>query len=212
MSLAGRVLGGMGSALAADPFAFRGIALGAGLDEVRRVRFAEAPAARLLCSHDDAARDLRPSVDFVVVGEEEKAGVRVCGSFVFGKALGPSSSVLPPEWIAARLKVGEIGVRPTFWFVPPVAGAVRGVEGRLYKIAMRGNSEFWDETLAELVRRHGKPTSTEAGKFTGWRGQIDNVTVTWSNGESTIRLVKRYEMPQRMLILYRHNVLAPAGT
>lgn len=208
------ILLGLGCATArAETYDFRGIALGTSLDDVRRVRFPEAASARIICRHDAAASDLRPTNDFVTFGEEARAGVRICGPFTFGKVLGPSSSLLPAEWIAARLKVGDIDVKPTFWFVNR-ASAEQGTAAtgdRLYKIALRTNAQFWDEVLATLIRRYGKPVSSERGSFNGYRGQLDNQTVTWTNAQSTIKLIKRFEVPQRMLILYQHNALTPGA-
>ncbi len=203
---------GMAMDARAEPFDFRGIALGTALDDVRRVRFPEAATARIICSHDAAALELRSTTDFATSGAEAHAGVRVCGPFTFGKVLGPSSTSLPAEWIAARLKIGSADVRPTFWFVAgakPEQGAV--APERLYKIAMRTNASFWDETLAAFTRRYGPPSSNERGKMSGYRGLLDNQTVTWTNAESTIRLVKRFEAPQRMLIVYQHNALTPGS-
>lgn len=49
---------------------------------------------------------------------------------------------------------------------------------RLYEIAMGSNARIWDELPATFFRRHGKPASSERGRLTGYRGQLDNQTVT----------------------------------
>ena len=40
---------------------------------------------------------------------------------------------------------------------------------------------------------------------------LENETATWTNAESTIRLVKRSDTPNRMLIVYQHTALTPGG-
>ena len=204
-------VGGTGSPAAAEPFSFRGITLGASLPEVRRMRFPEAPGARILCSHDPEARGIRPTRDFIAADSADvEAGITVCLAFTFGKALGHSSAQLPPEWWPARLKVGSIEVSPAFWFAPE-AKAEDETRWRLYRIVMRSNNAFWDETRAAFVRRYGQPATVERGSTASWRWSLlDNETATWANAESTIRLFKRFETPNRMTILYEHTALTPA--
>jgi len=193
----------------AEPYAFRGIELGTTLEDVRRIVFPEARAARILCTHDAEASDLRPGPDFVVPQAEAAAGVLVCGAFTFGKILGPDSRILPPEWIGARLRLARIEVKPTFWFLP--AGgqdANDDAEAKLYRIAMLSNSVYWQETLSAFTRRYGPPTSVEPGTFPStYGGSLDNLTVVWRNPESSITLVKRRELAQRLSILYEHTPL-----
>jgi hypothetical protein len=194
---------------AAEPYSFRGVALGTSLADLRRLRYPEAPSARILCSHDAEVRDIRPTEDFVAAGPEAEAGVRVCSAFVFGHVIGPTTSGLQPEWMPARVKIGNIEVSPAFWFVPGPDGRAE-TSGRLYRISMRSNTAFWDETLAAFTRRYGKPTSVEKGSFPVYRvGLVENETVTWANPESTIRLVKRAGRISRMTIVYEHSQLAP---
>ncbi|MEQ1718628.1 MAG: hypothetical protein ABL907_22025 [Hyphomicrobium sp.] len=193
----------------AEPFSFRGLTLGASLTELRRMRYPEAPAARILCSHDAEARDIRPTADFVASQEETQAGVKVCGAFLFTRAL-PASNVLPPEWLPARVKVATVAVAPAFWFVSAEGGDQDG-DARLYRIAMRSNSAFWEETRAAFINRYGKPTTTDKGVTATARATVENETLTWSNAVSTIRLVKRDQFPNRMLITFHHHALTPGA-
>lgn len=197
--------------LAADPFDFRGIPLGTTIEDLRRVRFPEAPGARIICAHDPIALDVRPNPDFGVTDQEAKAGVRVCAAFSFGKVLGNASSVLPAEWFVSPLRIGDMDVRPMFWFVtrPEDAADPEG-KSRLYKISMRSNAALFDDMVAAFTRRYGKPASSERGAFTGGRGnRLDNATVTWSRNGTTIRLVRRHHVAQRMLIEYEQAELNP---
>lgn len=189
----------------AEPFSFRGVALGSTLADLRRLRYPEVPTARILCSHDAEAREVRPTEEFSAAGPEG-----VCSAFVFARVIGPTTSGLPPEWLPARVKVGSIEVSPTFWFVPGEDGRLE-TSGRLYRISMRSNTAFWTEALDAFTRRYGKPHSIEKSTFPAYK-PVENETATWANAESTIRLVKRAGRVSRMTIDYEHNTLTPAGS
>lgn len=189
---------------AAEPYDFRGLTLGASLADVRRLRYPEAPGARIVCLHDAEARNLRPTVDTVGGETETKAGAKSCGVFNFSKAL----PTMQAEWVPVSLKLNSIDARTTFWIVPENPGGNIESDGRLYRIALRSNTSFWTETRAAFVKRYGKPTSVEQGAF-GGRTTLDNETVTWLNQDSMIRLVKRATTASRMMIVYQHNALTP---
>ncbi len=195
----------------AEPFAFRGVTLGTSLADLRRLRYPEAPDARILCSHDAEAAEIRPTSDFSAGADEARAGVSVCGAFTYGKVLGPASKALPPEWMPARVRVGAIDTAPMFWFVSGDSDDIEN-QGRLYRIAMRSNVAYWEDTKAAFIRRYGEPTGTEKGSLPVLRGKsIETETVTWTNPESTIRLVKRWDAPMRMRIVYELHALVPGA-
>ena len=209
---------GATSVACSEPYSFRGITLGTSLEDVRRFRFPEAPEARIVCTHDAEARDLRPTEETSLSEQDLANGIMVCGVFAFRKILGKDSRLLPPEWVTARLDIAHIEVSATFWFLP-TAGASQGPgagvpgnseeQSQLYRIAMRSNATFWPDMLAAFQRRYGKPASVErTAPPAAPGGGLDNLTATWRNEASTIRLVKRSERPQRLSIVYQHTALA----
>ncbi len=193
----------------AEPFSFRGIALGTSLADLRRIRFPEKPEARILCSHDAEAADIRPTSEYVAPDHEAHAGAVVCTAYTFGKVLGAASRILPSEWIAARLDVGAIEATPFFWFVPHDRTADVEETGRLYRIAIRSNSAYWTATRAAFIRRYGPATSI--GSVTirqEGKRDLPGETLTWVNDESTIRLVQRDEVATRMTMTFEENRLS----
>lgn len=193
----------------AEPFSFRGIALGTSLADLRRIQFPEAPGARILCSHDLEAGDIRPTAEYVAPEPEARAGVVVCAAYTFGKVLGPASKLLPSEWIAVRLDIGPIEAAPFFWFVPADKADVEET-GRLYRIAIRSNTAYWVEARAAFIRRYGPATAIESIAFhQEGKRDLPAEILTWRNADSTIRLVQRDEVATRMTIAYEHTALKP---
>ncbi len=193
----------------AEPFSFRGISLGTTLADLRRIQFPEAPGARILCSHDAEAGDIRPTAEYVAPEDEAQAGVVVCGAYTFGKVLGAASKVLPAEWISARLNVGPIEASPFFWFSPHDKGDIEET-GRLYRIAIRSNSAYWSQVRAAFLMRYGSATSIETIAFhQQGKRDIPAEILTWSKDDSTIRILQREEIGTRMTITYEHTGLKP---
>ena len=193
----------------AEPFSFRGIALGTSLSDLRRIQFPEAPGARILCSHDLETIDIRPTAEYVAPEGEARAGVVVCGAYTFGKVLGAASKVLPSEWLLARLDAGAIEAAPLFWFVPE-GKADPEETGRLYRIAIRSNTAYWPEARAAYVRRYGPPTSIEVITFRQeGKRDLPAEILTWATTQSTIRLAQRDEVATRMAIAFEHTELKP---
>lgn len=202
-------LSAAGAEIRAEPFAFRGIALGTSLADLRRIQFPEAPGARILCSHDAEASEIRPIADTSISDEDARAGSVVCGAYTFEKALGPASQVLPPEWLLSRLDVGAIEAAPVFWFVPENGGETE-TTGRLYRIAMRSNSAYFPATRAAFIRRYGPPTEVKTEKLRQeGKRDLPFETVTWTNAQSSIRLTERDQAATRMTIAYEHTALKP---
>jgi len=193
----------------AEPYGFRGISLGTSLADLRRMQFPEAPDARILCSHDAEASEIRPTAEYVAPEAEAREGVVVCGAYTFGKVLGASSKILPSEWILSRLNVGAIAASPYFWFVPQDKGDVEET-ARLYRIAIRSNAAYWVETRAAFIRRFGPATSIETITIRQeGRRDLPGAILTWTNAESTIRLAQREEVASRMTITFEHTGLTP---
>lgn len=200
-----------GQAAHSEPFAFRGIQLGTTLDDLRRIRFPEVPDARLLCSHDAEAADIRPTADYAAPENEADAGVIVCGYYTFAKALGPQSRVLPPEWLLARLNSGPIEAQALFWLVPEDAGQIEDT-ARLYRIALRANSTFWPQLRAAYVRRYGSPAETYVGVLQQpGKRDLPAETLTWRETASEIRLLQRDKIATRTTVVFEHAGLKPSG-
>jgi hypothetical protein len=205
---------GSSTGATADPFSFRGLTLGTQLTELRRLRFPEAPSARVVCTQDPEAAELRPSADFNAQPDEVKMGVMVCGIFNFARMFANSPSSLPPEWIPAKVQAAGVEVSPAFWYVPADTANPASTEPpRLFRISMRSNSAYWNETKQAFIRRYGTPESAEKIPFTGYRGaRLDNERIVWSNRESTITLTKRSQLPNQLLIVFEHDTLTPSGS
>jgi len=196
----------------AEPYSLRGISLGTSLADLRRIRFPEAPGARILCSHDAEAADIRPTTEYVAPEAEASAGVVVCSAYTFGKVLGAASRVLPAEWIAARLDVGTIEATPFFWFVPQDPTGDVEETGRLYRIAIRSNAAYWAATRGAFIRRYGPATSVGAVTIRQeGKRDLPGDTLTWANAQSTIRLVQRDEVATRLTITFEHSGLKPVA-
>ena len=197
---------------------FPGVKLAMTLAEFRNVRFSAAAGAKIVCEHDREARDRRPTPEMVATGAEAKAGVLGCGFFRFGRALGPTTSGLPAEWIAVPLKAdGDVPVAATFWFMPaggvPAAGerpaSAVDTTQRLFRITLRANAAGWDKLWRATTARLGQPTFTTREPFSrGPGGTLDNTVATWDDGTSTLTATKRATLAERSTLEYLNKELS----
>lgn len=191
------------TALASSAAAFdlSGARLGMPLNEFRRLQLSEMPGAKVVCRGDAEAHHLRPTQAMKPSEAEEKLGVVSCGFYRFGKVLGESTAVLPPEWVSAPVRIAGVPSAPVFWFVAEPAS---GGEPRLFRISVSVNSVNWDKYWTDFTRRHGRPTFEKRERYsTGPHGgHLDNIIGIWDDGGSSLTLTKHGKRASQMSVQY----------
>lgn len=189
--------------VAAEPYRVEGMRLGMTLPELRRSP-ALGAGNRLICNIDKEADDLRPQPDYLPLRSEHSPSAPICGLYRYGLRTERASS-LPPEWYPTRMRMGSIDVFPGFQFV---ASEDSDKTPRLALITLRTNASLWDNVVAMLSARFGRPATRARPGPTAGAAYADNEVVTWDNGDSLIKAVKRSDRFQRTTITFEHTGLA----
>lgn len=183
----------------AEPYRLDGLRLAMTLAELRRSP-AIGPANRVICNIDQDAEDLRPQPEYLPPRSAASATAPACGIYRFGSRVDRTTT-LPPEWHPARFRFGQIDIFPQFQLV-----AADGEDKAfgLAVITVRTNAGYWDTITSMLTTRFGRP----ATRVRPDGGFPDNLALTWDNGDSTIKAVKRAERFQRTILTFEHKGLA----
>lgn len=183
----------------AEPYDLRGFRLGMSLEEFRASPFPDPDmyeGLHVLCTGDEGAKD---RLELKVFDAVAQAGIIRCNHFKTYRGSGTYTRVEE-----ATLNVAGVQVFQIYEFVPdPKSG-----QHRLFRIAIRSNTQFWDQFWQAYTSKFGKPTRLDKGKVQNkLGGTFEKVTAMWANKESSITLEQRTTAVDLMAITYLHNAL-----
>jgi hypothetical protein len=197
------------SAVATEPFDFRGARLGMSLSDFRKlpipggVNAVEVQAfgavPELVCTDYNSTESKFNRVS--VVESDEILGVIKCAWL-----RPPNQDKARYAWDYAMVPVGEdASNNVTFSFIKTPDAS----EHQLYDISIVMKNFRFSSVVTGLKERFGKPASTKTGEVQNQIGNIfSNTTITWRNDVSSIYLEERAGEINKMLLDYSHTALA----
>jgi hypothetical protein len=196
------------SAVASEPFDFRGARMGMSLSDFRKlpipggVNAIEAQAfgiPSLVCTDYNSTES---KFYLVSVNEEDEIlGVIKCAWLT-----PPNPNEARYSWDYADVPVGEYGSKHvTFSFIK----TPKASEHQLYDVSIVMTNKGFDSVVTGLTERFEKPASTQTGKVQNKIGNFfSNTTITWRNDVSSIYLEERFMEIDEMWLNYSHTALA----